>query len=345
VALDGEVAAVERVEVVEADRERLPEALCDCLAEDIFRVLGHEQLEGDLRRLRGAEQDPALRRDQLVRPGEVRGVGGDAEGSSQPLTSPRAGQEGRTSPKRCGREGVERASERRTVERPRVFRVGEIGVSVDSRGELLLVAVEYGPVDEQQALLRPRLARRLPEVAREAAADCVQAQTLGQVEIPHDVVVDQRAPGPEDERQVVGACRGPRKLVEQVGKRPLEGSAEDRIVRQVDARGPPLHLDPRCEVLPHVDQAALQPSLGESFGKRGSDELPRKRRGTVDGDQTGSPPEELGRERAVPHLDGPFHNRVARLGVVAHGASRRSSVSAALQEKSRLPSGSPLAGW
>ena len=54
-------------------------------------------------------------------------------------------------------------------------------------------------------------------------------------------------------------------------------------------------------------------------------------------------PGDLGRQRLEPALDGPSDDRVPRVRVVAHsgGRSRRSIVSAALQEKSRAPSGSP----
>ena len=51
-ALDRQVAAFERVEVVEADREREPEPLRDLWAEDASGVERHQELEADLDRLR-----------------------------------------------------------------------------------------------------------------------------------------------------------------------------------------------------------------------------------------------------------------------------------------------------
>ena len=78
-ALQGEVTAAERVQVVEANRERPAEALGDVDAEHLLALLSHEELETDLERRLEPEEDPALRRDELVRPGEVRRVGLDPQ--------------------------------------------------------------------------------------------------------------------------------------------------------------------------------------------------------------------------------------------------------------------------
>ena len=55
-----------------------------------------------------AQQDPALGGDQLVRPGEVRGVGLDPELVAKPLPAPRAGEERRTRPERAAGERPQR---------------------------------------------------------------------------------------------------------------------------------------------------------------------------------------------------------------------------------------------
>ena len=88
--LDGEVAALHRVEVVEPDRECGAESLCDSRPENALGLLRQKELEPDLHRRPVAEEDPALGRDQLVRPREVRLVGLDSELRPQPLTSPGA---------------------------------------------------------------------------------------------------------------------------------------------------------------------------------------------------------------------------------------------------------------
>ncbi len=99
--LQRKVSSVERVQVVETNRKRASEALCDLVTEHPIALLCHEELEPDLDRGLEPEQDPALRGDQLVRPREVRRVRLDAERPSQPLTAPGAREEARTRPERA----------------------------------------------------------------------------------------------------------------------------------------------------------------------------------------------------------------------------------------------------
>ena len=81
-ALDREVTALERVQVVEADRERRAEPRGELRAQDPLGLRRHQQLEAHLDAVVAAEQEPALGRDQLVGPREVRRVGRDPEPAS-----------------------------------------------------------------------------------------------------------------------------------------------------------------------------------------------------------------------------------------------------------------------
>ena len=201
-ALDRQVAAFERVQVVEADREREPEPLRDLWAEDAFGMERHQELEADLHRLGGAEEDAALGRDQLVRPREVRRVGVDAERAAKPLPAPRAGQEGGSCPKGPAGQLVERAPQRVSVERARRLGVAQVEVAVDPAGERLLVPVEDGPVDEEQPLLGARPAGRLAEVRNVTLLRCGEGVALRDVRVPEDVVLDERAPGAEHDDDI-----------------------------------------------------------------------------------------------------------------------------------------------
>ena len=82
VALDREVPALERVEVVEADREGRAEPREELGPEDSLGLCRHQQLEAHLELGVVAEQESALGRDQLVGPREIRRVGRNPEPAS-----------------------------------------------------------------------------------------------------------------------------------------------------------------------------------------------------------------------------------------------------------------------
>ena len=81
-ALDREVTALERVQVVEADRKGGAEARGDVRPEDLLARRRHQELEANPDDLVTPEQENALGRDELVRPGEVRRVRRDPERAS-----------------------------------------------------------------------------------------------------------------------------------------------------------------------------------------------------------------------------------------------------------------------
>ena len=137
------MAALERVEVVEADGQYAAEASGDLRPEDRRTLLRHEQLEADLE---VAEEDPRFRRDQLVRPREVRGGRLHSEPPAQPLAAPRAGEERRARAKRSAREHRECRPQSVASDRPRLLRIGQVEITVDAVQELLLVAVLKRPV-------------------------------------------------------------------------------------------------------------------------------------------------------------------------------------------------------
>ena len=197
-ALDREVSSLERVEVVEADRELGAEARRDLRAEDRLALGSQQELEPDLEPV---DEQRRLGCDELVRPGEVRRVALHAELALQPMTAPRPGQKGGARAKGLPGEAGERLAERVAREPERCEGIGEVDVAVDPREQRLLVAVEHRPVHEQQPLLRAARARGLADVRRLAASHRRQRQALRDVGVPELVVCDERASGPEDDRR------------------------------------------------------------------------------------------------------------------------------------------------
>lgn len=97
---------------------------------------------------------------------------------------------------------------------------------------------------------------------------------------------------------------------------------------------------------PSVDRLDVDTERGERILEARRERVPRQRRGPVDGENTGRLAPELGRQWCESALDRDPDDRVGRGWVVAHagGRARRSIVNAALHEKSRAPSGSPVVG-
>ena len=329
------MAAVERVQVVEADREGRTEPLGDGRAEHPLALERHEQLEPDLDGLVGAEQDPALGRDQLVRPCEVRRVGWDAEPAPEPLPAPRAWEERRTRAKRPAGEVVQGQPERVARHRPGPGGVAHVQEPVDDRRQLTLVPVEDRPVDEKQTLLGSGLPLGLAEVARGPAAHRFQRLCLREVGVPEEVVADERAARAVDEHDVAGG-RG-WQPVEQVGEPAVAEPCEDRVAGQLGAGGPSQNLGPRREARADVEHPRAQRGR-----ERDGELLPRHCSRAVERDDPRGAPLTLGVERLEPDVD---LDR-SRAGSAAQGRTsrRRSSVSDALHEKSRLPSASPVVG-
>jgi hypothetical protein len=307
-------------------------------------MLGEEELEPDLHRRAVAEEDPALGRDQLVRPGEVRLGRLDAEPRSQPLAAPGAGEEPRTRAERPTGEPGESGPQAVAGERARHGRVGDVDETVEPVRVRPLVPVEQRPVDEQEPLLGPDLTRRLAEVRCLAALHRGQAVGLRQIEPPQQIVRDERRPRADDQRErPAGARVG--QLAEQLAevdcRDPREGGVvgERRVGRQA------LDLCPRQRMPSHVDDLDVNAEPCERRAQTGGRPVPRDGRRSVDRDDLDAVPSTVLCERLVAHLDGALAERVRRLRVVAHRRScSRSRVRDALHENSLLPSGSPVAG-
>ena len=122
---------------------------------------------------------------------------------AQPLTAPGAGKEGRPRAERPLREGSERAPERVADDGAETSGVGRVDVAVERGGERFQVPVEDRPVDEQQPLLGAARAWRLPEVGQVAATDGLEARALRNVDVPEEVVLDERRAGSMDEHDTL----------------------------------------------------------------------------------------------------------------------------------------------
>ena len=117
--------------------------------------------------------------------------------------------------------------------------------------EPLLVPVEDRPVDEEQALLRAGLARRLAEVSGGAPSHRVEADALRDVGVPEQVMVDERAARAEDERDAL--LGNPRQLVDEIGGATGAKAGEDGVPRQLAVARASANLLPRHVVAAHVD--------------------------------------------------------------------------------------------
>ncbi len=224
--------------------------------------------------------------------------------------------------------------------------LAQIDVEVESRQECLLVPVEHRPVDEEQSLLGARLARGLPEVAGLSSPDGGEALPLRTVGVPEDVVLDEGASRAEHhgDRRSSGPrsrCPGSAKRSASVPSkmRPKTGSS-GRMLAAVRR----LHLVPRDEEAASVDEPRLDAAFGELVARAGEEGTPGKGCRTVDRKRPGPRADERVGQRAEAALDLAVRQRIARDRVVGHERNRRSSVSAALQEKSLTPSGSPVLG-
>ena len=334
-ALQRQVAAPEGVEVVEADRERDSEALGDLCTEEARALEAHEQLEPDLDGLVVAEQEAALRRDQLVRPGEVGRVGLDPEAPAEPLPAPGAGEERRPGAEGSAGEVVKRPTEGVTGQRARPSGIGDLDVAVERRSERLLVPVENGPVDEEQALLRAGLARRLAQVAGGAALHGVEADALRDVGVPEQVVRNERAARAVDEHDA--ALRERRQLVEEVGERAGAEAAEDGIAGKLAVgrfAGAPRPTARSCRGC----RASRRRARPRGAPRRPPTVPPPARPARPRAPREPPPRPRAARSRARPHPP------TAGSAVQGRTSRRRSSVRDALQENSRLPSGSPVVG-
>ena len=156
----------------------------------------------------------------------------------------------------------------------------------------------------------------------------------------------QSAAGAEDDRRAVPRTLIAPRPLDQVGESAVEDPREDRIARQHGRRRTSLDFVPRDEGAPSVLQLDVNVVRGERLDEACGKGVPGERRRPVDCEHARSHPGYLGGERLESALDHTADDRVPRVGVVAHagGRSRRSIVNAALHEKSRAPSGSPVVG-
>ena len=175
------------------------------------------------------------------------------------------------------------------------------------------MAVEHRPVDEEQSLLAAG-----PVALTEVRRTRRERLPLRDVGVPEDVVRHERGAGAVDDPR---AAR--RERVEELAQLSLEETAEDGIARDLERGRAPDDLVPG-----RVRVAQVEPLEGKL--------VPGNGRRAVDRD------DELARGVGPASLDLAADDRVGRERVVAHGS--RSSVSAALHENDRLPSGSPVRG-
>ena len=345
-ALDREVAALERVQVVEADRERRCRSARRPPARGFVRPPPPSAARSPPRRLVAAEQEPALGRDQLVGPREVRRVGLDPEPASQPLAAPRPGQEGRPDAERPLREGPRATrGERRprasagSPDRRRRDSDRSAGGAPACGGRASASRRRGAAAPNRPRPPAGRRSRRAPSEPARGSATWERRRTRA-----------GRASG--------ARCRGRRRPSCRSATRSLRGpstrsaSSPSKIRAKTGSPGSTA-ADVRRSISSHdakerrASSSSTSTSCAASASARACGKrVPGQCRRPVDGDHARSLPGDLGGQRVESALDRTPDDRVPRVGVVAHAGGRRSRsiVSAALHEKSRAPSGSPVVG-
>ena len=297
-----------------------------------------------------AEEDPALGRDQLVGPREIRGLGRDPEDVlAEPLPSPRPGQEGRPRAERLPGELVQRLPEAslRRASAASPARSGRRRGRV-AAGASCLCRSSTGQSTKSSRCSEPGSPTgwpRLPASPRRIAGQSVSLRDVG---VPEHVVLDERAAGAEADDELgrrvhvpAAARRGGRRARRRRRgrRRDRPGSTLAAVRRWISSHGASKR---RASTSSVVTLASVELLARDARGSRPTAAPPARRsralRGAARTDGVG--------QRGEPALDSPSVDRIAR----TRGRSspdernRRSSVSAALQEKSPLPSGSPLLG-
>lgn len=317
VAVDGEVAAADGVEVVEADRERGAEPRVHVVAEDRLGVRGDQSLQGHLdpRTVRRAHQNPALGSDELV---AQRGVGSllvEAELFLGPMSAPGSGVEGGAGTEGPPGQICEGSAQDGTLQPGRGLRVLGVQPQVDAGYEGVAVPVEDGPVDVEEPTGRARPGTGgLPQVAAGPAGDLGLGVPLGQVRVPEPVVRHQGRARSEDDRYGVVGGPGLRQPGEEVGEPGPGQRGEVRVVLQYRGAGQGEDVRPGREVLAQVGLFGRDGAGGQRLTDPGGNRLPVHGHRAVDGeDKTRG---KSGDRLAVPgaHLCG---DAVARFGFIA----------------------------
>ena len=145
-------------------------------------------------------------------------------------------------------------------------------------GERLLVPVEDGPVHEEQPLFGSSPGGRLAEVRDLALSRGCERVALGDVRVPEDVVLDERAPGTEHDDDVrIFARTGTRKIREEVRERSLEDAGEHGIAGKLGFGRAPQDFLPRGERLAHIDRSGRQSGATKGSSDVVRDATPGKR--------------------------------------------------------------------
>ena len=299
---------------------------------------GHQELEADLDRLRRAEQEAALGRDQLVRPREVRRVGLRCRACGEATGRP-TGREGRSAAsERAGREVDQRAPERISVERARRRRTSVRSNSDRAGGREPACAGRAGPVHEEEPLFGARLpGGRLAQVRAAPCRGPLRAcRRLGTSAYQRTSCSTSALPGPNttDERPLVGRTETglsaqksasiPRRCARRRDRREARTAAVRRTISSHGAK------DSRTSIEARLDSPVRRSGQQRRRARRDSREVRTSRRRPVRGRLCG----DLGGRESNPLAGGLPTTGYRGFGVVGHAAGSRSIVSAALHEKS-----------
>ncbi len=283
-AVHRQIAAVHRVQVVEADRERGAERRVHRLAQHLPRMQHAHQLERQLHlALRPlADEDARLRGDQLVAEGGVPGLRSETQLALRPVTAPRRGVEVRPGAHRAAGQPRERGPHPVPVQPRRRRGLLHVQPAVDPGRQGVPVPVEHRPVHVEQPpqLGRPAgQAQVLPAARRHRGLRV----PLRQVRVPQHVVRGQRRPGAVHQQQPVGGARHGRRSVEQVVQGVVRQAREIGVVGLL-GQGAAAHRSRRRVVRAHVQRAHRGPAAGQLLPQPGGQRGPVHGRRSFDRD-------------------------------------------------------------
>lgn len=281
-ALDREVAALDRIEEVEADREVLLEVL-GAVAEHVAVGVGHEHAERNLEQdAVMSEHDAVLERHQLVGPRHVGRLAIEpADVVAQVGAAPDARREPRTDAEAAAAHAPQPLAQRLAAHEGPDVDALLVDDPVDARNERALPAIENRPVDEIAALVgfAAVQAARRAEVERRPGRHAELQFVLGQVDIDERRLPSGQRGTAAVEKGDVGGSVGfellERRPVEEVDQQQIGHAAEDRILVAHERCDQGVDLRLRLQRPRHGKARHLPPERFERRGQRPDELVPQ----------------------------------------------------------------------
>ncbi|OPZ76086.1 MAG: hypothetical protein BWY77_01981 [bacterium ADurb.Bin431] len=187
--LDGEVAAVDGVEIVKADRPFINELCGRARAEDAAVVGEHDKIEGALKKTAAAlENDAIFRDDHLEGPGVIGFALVEIHVAFHELPAPGPGVEPGPHPEGRARNFLQGGAEGGAGHPGGIVVILAVDEEIDAGQDRTLQPAEGGPLDEIAALVEIfEIIGEIADVASPAFSETLLNNILGQIDIPEFV--------------------------------------------------------------------------------------------------------------------------------------------------------------